>query len=378
MSSKPSDKQRIRVGVIFGGRSGEHEVSLSSAESVMAAMDREKYEVIPIGITKEGRWIAGGDPMAALQAQREDDASHHMALLGDPTQKGLIPLAARPEEQKGSIGVDVIFPVLHGPYGEDGTVQGLLELASVPYVGAGVVGSVLGMDKAAMKDVFKAHDLPIVNHRVYKRRDLERSLHDVEEDIERELGYPCFVKPANLGSSVGVSKVHDRTELGPALRLAAAYDRKIIIEEAVNAREIECSVLGNDEPMASVLGEIIPCNEFYDYDAKYVDDRSELVIPADLPRDVTQRVRDIAVRAFLAVDCAGMARVDFLVERGTLEVYLNELNTIPGFTPISMYPKLWDASGIPYPELIDRLIELAIERFEDKSRTLTSYSPRQK
>lgn len=378
MSSKASEKKRIRVGVIFGGRSGEHEVSLSSAKSVMAAMDREKYEVIPIGITKEGRWIAGGDPMAALQAQQADEASYHAALLGDPTQKGLVPLAAPAEGQKGRISVDVIFPVLHGPYGEDGTVQGLLELANVPYVGAGVLGSVLGMDKAAMKDVFKAHNLPIVKHRVYKRRDLDSSPHDVEEDIERELGYPCFVKPANLGSSVGVSKVHHRTELGPALRLAAAYDRKVVVEEAVNAREIECSVLGNDEPMASVLGEIVPCNEFYDYDAKYVDDCSELIIPADLPGDVTQRVRDIAIQAFLAVDCAGMARVDFLVERDTLQVYLNELNTIPGFTPISMYPKLWEASGIPYPELIDRLIDLAIERFEDKTRTLTSYSPGQK
>ncbi len=378
MSEKSPERKRIRVGVIFGGRSGEHEVSLSSARSVMAAMDREKYEVIPIGITKEGRWIAGGDPMAALQAEQAEGASYHTALLGDPTQKGLIPLAALEQERKDSVDVDVIFPVLHGPYGEDGTVQGLLELANVPYVGAGVLGSVLGMDKAAMKDVFKAHNLPIVAHRVYKRRDLDRNQAAVEDDIERELGYPCFVKPANLGSSVGVSKVRDRTELGPALRLAAAYDRKIIVEEAVNAREIECSVLGNDEPIASVLGEIIPCNEFYDYEAKYIDDRSELVIPADLPKDVAQRIRDIALRAFLAVDCAGMARVDFLVDRDTLEVYLNELNTIPGFTPISMYPKLWEASGIPYPELIDRLIALAIERYEDKKRTLTSYMPRQK
>lgn len=378
MNKKSREKKRIRVGVIFGGRSGEHEVSLSSAQSIMAAMDEEKYEVIPIGITKEGRWIAGGDPMAALETHRQDEASYETALLGDPTQKGLIPLATRERGQEGRVSVDVIFPVLHGPYGEDGTIQGLLELANVPYVGAGVLGSVLGMDKAAMKDIFRAHNLPIVAYRVYKRRDLDRNPIAVEEDIESELGYPCFVKPANLGSSVGVSKVHDRTELGPALQLAATYDRKIVVEEAVNAREIECSVLGNDEPIASVLGEIIPCNEFYDYEAKYIDDRSELVIPADLPKDLAEQIRDIAIRAFLAVDCAGMARVDFLVERDSLEVYLNELNTIPGFTPISMYPKLWEATGLPYAELIDRLIQLAVERYQEKERTQTSYMPRQK
>lgn len=371
-------KRKIRVGVILGGRSGEHEVSLVSAQSVMNAMDKEKYEIVPIGITKEGRWIAGGDPVAALKGLPAED-TRHTALLGDPTQRGLVPYdAMQAVERAAPVELDVIFPVLHGPYGEDGTVQGLLELADIPYVGAGVLGSALGMDKAVMKDVFKAHGLPIVRYRVYKRRDLDRNPKRIEDEIEQELGYPCFVKPANLGSSVGVSKVHDRDELAPALRLAASYDRKIVVEEGINAREIECSVLGNDEPEASVLGEIIPCNEFYDYNAKYIDDRSELVIPAPLPDDLAQRIRQLAIRAFLALDCAGMARVDFLLDRETLDVYVNEVNTIPGFTAISMYPKLWEASGLPYPALIDRLIELALERHEEKRRTRTSYTPKAK
>jgi len=375
-SGAPGGKRKIRVGVILGGRSGEHEVSLVSAQSVMAAMDKEKYEIIPIGITKEGRWIAGGDPVAALKGLPAGDA-HHTALLGDPTQRGLVSREAmQAVERAAPIELDVVFPVLHGPYGEDGTVQGLLELADIPYVGAGVLGSALGMDKAVMKDVFKAHGLPIVRYRVYKRRELERSQKRIEDQIEQELGYPCFVKPANLGSSVGVSKVHNRAELAPALHLAASYDRKIVVEEGINAREIECSVLGNDEPEASVLGEIIPCNEFYDYNAKYIDDRSELVIPAPLPESLAQRIRQLAIQAFLAVDCAGMARVDFLLDRETLDVYVNEVNTIPGFTAISMYPKLWEASGLPYSALLDRLIELALERHEEKRKTRTSYTPK--
>ncbi len=375
-SGATGGKRKIRVGVILGGRSGEHEVSLVSAQSVMAAMDKEKYEIIPIGITKEGRWIAGGDPVAALKGLPAGDA-HHTALLGDPTQRGLVSREAmQAVERAAPIELDVVFPVLHGPYGEDGTVQGLLELADIPYVGAGVLGSALGMDKAVMKDVFKAHGLPIVRYRVYKRRELERSQKRIEDQIEQELGYPCFVKPANLGSSVGVSKVHNRAELAPALHLAASYDRKIVVEEGINAREIECSVLGNDEPEASVLGEIIPCNEFYDYNAKYIDDRSELVIPAPLPESLAQRIRQLAIQAFLAVDCAGMARVDFLLDRETLDVYVNEVNTIPGFTAISMYPKLWEASGLPYSALIDRLIELALERHEEKRKTRTSYTPK--
>lgn len=369
-------QRKIRVGVILGGRSGEHEVSLVSAQSVMNAMDKTKYEPIPIGITKEGRWIAGGDPVAVLKGL-PSEGTHHTALLGDPTQRGLVPHdAMQVVERAAPIELDIVFPVLHGPCGEDGTVQGLLELADVPYVGAGVLGSALGMDKAVMKDVFKAHGLPIVRYRVYKRRDLDRSQERTEDEIERELGYPCFVKPANLGSSVGVSKVHNRAELGPALQLAASYDRKIVVEQGINAREIECSVLGNDEPEASVLGEIIPCNEFYDYNAKYVDGRSELIIPAPLPEDLAQHIRQLALQAFIALDCAGMARVDFLLDRDTLDVYVNEINTIPGFTAISMYPKLWEASGLPYPALIDRLIELALERHEEKRRTKTSYTPK--
>lgn len=379
MQTQPTGgKRKIRVGVILGGRSGEHEVSLVSAQSVMDAMDKEKYEVIPIGITKEGRWIAGGDPVAALKGLPAED-THHTALLGDPTQRGLVPHdAMQAVERATPVALDVLFPVLHGPYGEDGTVQGLLELADVPYVGAGVLGSALGMDKAVMKDVFKAHGLPVVRYRVYKRRELDREQPRIEAEIERELGYPCFVKPANLGSSVGVSKVHDRSELRPALLLAASYDRKIVVEEGINAREIECSVLGNDEPEASVLGEIIPSNEFYDYNAKYVDGRSELVIPAPLPDALAQRIRQLAIQAFVALDCAGMARVDFLLDRDTLDVYVNEINTIPGFTSISMYPKLWEASGLPYPALIDRLIELALERHEEKRWTRTSYTPKAK
>ena len=376
MNSEPvSGNKKIRVGVMLGGRSGEHEVSLASAQSVMAAIDKEKYEVIPIGITREGRWIAGGDPVAALKG--ESAAAHHTALLGDPTERGLIPSEAiRGLERASRIELDVVFPVLHGPYGEDGTVQGLLELADMPYVGAGVLGSALGMDKAVMKDVFKAHGLPIADYRVYRRLDLDRNPTAVEEEIETSLGYPCFVKPANLGSSVGITKVHDRTELGPALQLAASYDRKIVVEEGINAREIECSVLGNEEPIASVLGEVVPCNEFYDYHAKYIDDQSELIIPAPLPDDLAQRIRALAVRAFTALDCAGMGRVDFLLDRETLDVYVNEINTIPGFTTISMYPKLWEATGLPYPDLIDRLISLAIERHQDKQRTQTSYAPK--
>jgi len=366
--------KKTKVGVLFGGRSGEHEVSLVSAKGIMNAMDKEKYEIVPIGITKEGRWIASGDPMKALEAGTPEE-SVPAALLGDPSQKGLMRL----EESETAVTtarlseIDVIFPVLHGPYGEDGTVQGLLELADIPYVGAGVLGSALGMDKALMKSVFRAHGLPVVEHLVIKRKEWEHDPQGVMQRIEDTLDYPCFIKPANLGSSVGISKVHQRSELASAVDLAARYDRKMLAEQGVNAREIEVSVLGNDEPIASVPGEIIPCREFYDYVAKYIDDRSELVIPADLPPETTQRIRELAVEAYLAVDCAGMARVDFLLDKDSGQIYVGELNTIPGFTPISMYPKLWEASGIPYSELIDRLIELALERHADKSRSETSY-----
>jgi D-alanine-D-alanine ligase len=366
--------RKIKVGVVFGGRSGEHEVSLASARGIMNAMDKEKYEIVPIGITKEGRWIASGDPMKALEAGTPEE-SVPAALLGDPSQRGLMCL----EESETAMTtarlseIDVVFPILHGPHGEDGTVQGLLELADIPYVGAGVLGSALGMDKALMKTVFQAHGLPVVEYLVIKRKEWEHDPQRVMQRIEDVLDYPCFVKPSNLGSSVGISKVHQRDELAPALDLAARYDRKMLAERGVNAREIEVSVLGNDNPIASVPGEIIPCREFYDYVAKYVDDRSELIIPADLPPETTQRIRELAIKAYLVVDCAGMARVDFLLDKDSGQIYVGELNTIPGFTPISMYPKLWEASGIPYSELIDRLIELALERHADKSKSETSY-----
>jgi len=373
--------RKIRVGVIFGGRSGEHEVSLMSARSVMSAMDKGKYKIVPIGVTKEGRWIASGDPMKALEAGGTG-ASQPVTLLSDPSRRDLVSL---PPASGGAGGVpvaelDVIFPVLHGPYGEDGTVQGLLELAGIPYVGADVTGSALGMDKAIFKDVMLAHGLPVVDYVVLKRKEWGADPEGVMDRIEERFGYPVFTKPANLGSSVGVSECHDRAGLAAGLAEAARYDRKLLVEVAVSeAREIEVSVLGNDDPIASVPGEIIPSREFYSYEAKYIDDgdqASKLLIPAPIPPETAERVRDLALKAYLAIDCCGMARVDFLLSRESGELYISEVNTIPGFTTISMYPKLWDASGIPYPELIDRLIELALERHRDKERSETSYQPR--
>jgi D-alanine-D-alanine ligase len=371
-------RRKLRVGVIFGGRSGEHEVSLMSARSVMSAISPEHYEIVPIGITKAGAWIVGGDPMKALSSGANQADTAPAALLADPARQAILELS-RPQGAGGesilrSTPIDVAFPVLHGPLGEDGTVQGLLELANIPYVGAGVLASAVAMDKAVAKDIFAARGFPIVPHVLVKRKLWEQNPAAVIADVEARIAYPCFVKPACLGSSVGISKVHQRGELGPALDLAAQYDRKILVEKAVEpAREIEVSVLGNDEPAASVAGEIIPCREFYDYRAKYIEERSELIIPAPLPPALSAQIRRIAVEAFLAIDAAGMARVDFLLERGTDRFYLNEINTIPGFTSISMYPKLWEASGIPYSELIDRLIDLALERHADKNRSRTSY-----
>ncbi len=349
-----------------------------SAQGIMGAIDKEKYEVVPIGITKEGRWLASGDPMKALRSGVTAE-SEPAALLAEPTQRGLMRLEEREPERAMTVvqvsQLDVIFPILHGPYGEDGTVQGLLELAGIPYVGAGVTASAVGMDKALFKDIMRARGLPVAPYLVIKRKTWEGEPEGVIARIEAEIGYDCFVKPANLGSSVGITKAHNRTELWDALDDAARYDRKLIAEVAVDAREIEVSVLGNDEPIASVPGEIIPCNEFYDYAAKYLDGESELLIPAPIPTETAELVRRLAVQAYKAIDCAGMARADFLLDRNTGQVYVNELNTIPGFTPISMYPKLWEASGISYSELIDRLIELALERHADKGRSATSYQP---
>lgn len=365
-------ERKLRIGVLFGGRSGEHEVSLRSARSVMAALDRDKYEVVPIGITREGVWLVEGDPMAQLEARLQE-------APGPPSDRqGREDLPSGRRDLIPGIGaagfpqVDVVFPVLHGPYGEDGTVQGLLEVAAVPYVGAGVAGSVLGMDKALFKGLMRVHGLPIVDHVLVQRALWEAEPDPVLARVEGALAYPVFTKPANLGSSVGVRKCHCREDLVRGLTEASWYDRKLLVEAAVpQAREIEVSVLGNDAPSASVPGEIVPSREFYSYAAKYVDageEASELLVPAPLPAEVVVRVRALAVRSYRAIDAAGMARVDFLLSAETGDLYVNELNTIPGFTAISMYPKLWEASGLPYPRLLDRLIELALERFADRQR----------
>ncbi len=371
-------EKKIRVGLIFGGRSGEHDVSLASARSVMANLDTNKYEVVPIGITRTGTWLLGTEP-ASLQAANESVSQEGVAgetttavtLTGDPSLRRLIPLqSSEPLQNNGAL--DVIFPVLHGTYGEDGTLQGLLEMANVPYVGCGVLGAALGMDKEKMKMIFKTVNLPGVAYLVYRRNEWERSPKTILDAIEQQLGYPNFVKPVNLGSSVGINKAHNRAELEHAIHVAAEYDHKIIIEHGINCRELECAVLGNDEPIASVVGEILASNEFYDYNAKYLDNKSQCIIPADLPQATAEEIRRQAVQAFLALDLSGLARVDFFLEKETGQVYINEVNTLPGFTEISMYPKLWEASGLPYPELLDRLIELALERHADRQRNRTS------
>ena len=338
----------------------------------MRAIDNRKYKVVPIGITKEGRWLVSGDPIKLLRDTSSSEAPSMTAVVADPTQRGLIALEA--SSQPIAQRFDLIIPMLHGTFGEDGTVQGLLEMAGVPYVGAGVLGSALGMDKVVMKVMFRARGLPVVDFVEIRGRDWERNPDLVLQRIEASIGYPCFVKPANLGSSVGISKVTRREDLGPALDLAGQYDRKLIVEDAAeDCREIECAVLGNDDPQASVPGEVVPKNEFYDYEAKYADDRTELIIPASLPTEVAEEVRRLAIEAFKAIDCAGMARVDFFVDRRNLRVLVNEINTIPGFTEVSMYPKLWEASGVGYTELIDRLIGLAMERHAERSRLRTTY-----
>jgi D-alanine-D-alanine ligase len=375
-------QRKTRVAVLFGGRSGEHEVSLMSAASVIKAMDKTKYEVIPIGITKDGRWLAGGDPLAIMtdgQARLDlPNPTQHVvqgSLIPEPGRNELLKVGQQDHGVAAELGViDVVFPVLHGTYGEDGAIQGLLELADIPYVGAGVAGSAVGMDKALMKAVFRDAGLPMLDYVVVMRWELDADVQSCVAKVEERLSYPCFVKPANLGSSVGISKVRNRQELIPAFRLAALYDRKLVVEKgAQNVREVEISVLGNNQPKVSQLGEIIPANEFYDYDAKYKDDRSQLIIPARVSRECAQRVGELALKAFKACDCAGLARVDFFVDKASEEIWLNEINTMPGFTRISMYPKLWEVSGIPYSQLIDQLIQLALERYQDKLRSKTSY-----
>lgn len=367
---------RTRIGLIFGGKSGEHEVSLASARSVADAIDQGKYDIVLIGITKEGRWLAGENAWKQLaEASSSPLLGASSNRSGAVSSKELVPHVDRALDQASPLSsIDVAFPLVHGPFGEDGTVQGLLELADIPYVGAGVAASAVGMDKALMKAIFCAHDLPVADFIVILRSVWQAKPEETIRHIESELGYPCFVKPASLGSSVGVAKAHNWDELTQALQNAAQYDRKIIAERGIIAREIECSVLGNDEPIASLPGEVIPQREFYDYAAKYDDSTgTELHVPADLSPDMTHSVQELAVRAFRAVDCSGLARVDFLVERGTNNIFVNEINTIPGFTQVSMYPKMWEQSGLTYSLLIDRLIQLALERHADKKKNKTSY-----
>ena len=389
--------KKLRVGVLFGGRSGEHEVSLLSAASVLDAIDKKKYDVVPIGITKEGQWVtaAHADRLLKGHPPQASEARHMRA--GDPettsaaavlakgeavvvppmpgeSHSALVPFQTQSSElhaAHSAIDVDIIFPVLHGTFGEDGTIQGLLELADIAYVGAGVLGSAAGMDKDVMKRLFRDAGLPIVKHVTVLRSAWRGQPKKVRRQIERALKYPVFVKPANLGSSVGISKVHDSSELAAAMDDAARYDRKLVIEQSVGgakgkAREIECSVLGNDAPIASVPGEIVPIKEFYDYSAKYLVEGSEAIIPAKLPKAKQREVQRLAVAAFQAVDCAGMARVDLLMDPRSGKMYVNEINTIPGFTSISMYPKMWAATGIDYPELMERLIQLGLERHAEK------------
>ncbi|HTX75814.1 MAG TPA: D-alanine--D-alanine ligase family protein [Terracidiphilus sp.] len=384
---------KLRVGILFGGRSGEHEVSLLSAASVLNAIDRSKFDVVPIGITKQGHWLAAGDAHNLLQG--DVSAVARRLRAGDPEttpgakllQEGMpMLLAPEPCEAGSAIAktdpsgapnaqsLDVVFPVLHGTFGEDGTIQGLFELAGIAYVGSGVLGSAAGMDKDVMKRLFAQAGLPIVKHVTLLRADWEKSPKKAITQVEKALKYPVFVKPANLGSSVGITKAHNRKELGPALDEAAKYDRKLIVERGVGgtkscARELEVAVLGNDAPQASVIGEIVPGKEFYDYEAKYLSEGSVPIIPARLNRAETKAIQQMAIAAFRACDLSGLARVDFLMEPGgKRRLFVNEVNTLPGFTKISMYPKLWEASGLSYTDLITRLIELALERQRDKNR----------
>jgi D-alanine-D-alanine ligase len=390
-------KKKLRIGILFGGRSGEHEVSLLSAASILKAIDKKKYDVVPIGITREGRWVTAGDAHALLSGK---PAPENPRLAGNPEatptaavlKRGeaiIVPpvpadslqpleLHAAAEPTRPALALDVVFPVLHGTFGEDGTIQGLFELADIAYVGSGVLGSAAGMDKAAMKKLFSAEALPQTPYLAMLRSDWRANPKAATKKIEAALKYPLFVKPANLGSSVGISKVHDRSELAAAVDLAASFDRKLVIEQGVGGpgakpRELEVAVLGNDSPEASVVGEIVPGAEFYDYEAKYLSDASVPIIPAKLTAAESKQIRQMAIQAFKACDCSGLARVDFLMEPARKgrkpKIYLNEINTLPGFTSISMYPKLWQATGLPYKQLIDRLIQLAVERHHEKQQT---------
>lgn len=373
--------KKIRVGVIFGGRSGEHEVSVRSALAVIENIDRSKYSVVPVAITKEGHWLSPAEaarllPDGAKQLLPEEvsDREDAVAIIGDPSRRGLVALDGDGVQPTQTL--DVVFPVLHGTYGEDGTIQGLLEMAGVPYVGCGVLASSCGMDKVTMKALFRDAGLPICKYIWFLRAEWEANHGAITRRVAREIGFPCFVKPANLGSSVGISKATDRRTLEDAIDLAARYDRKIIVEEGLDAREIECAVLGNDTPEASLPGEYIVLDKqavFLDYTEKYSGTgHVEFVVPAPLPKKMAARIRQMAVKAFKAVDGAGLARVDFFLRRDTGELLINELNTMPGLTEVSGYPKMWNASGLPFQKVLERLIELAVERHEDKSRNKTS------
>jgi D-alanine-D-alanine ligase len=352
---------KIRVGVVFGGRSGEHEVSLRSAASVLGALDRSKYDVVPVAITKAGKWLSPARALAMLPPAEEVRTAFEAGL----------PMRLTPEPASGEAPFDVVFPVLHGTFGEDGTIQGFLDLAGIAYVGAGVLGSSVGMDKDVMKRLLRDAGVSVVEHWALRPGDVDGFI----RDRGPSLPYPVFVKPANLGSSVGIHKVKSASGLEPAIRDAARFDRKVVVERGLDAREIEVAVLGNDDPIVSVPGEIRPSGDFYDYAAKYVSDDAELIIPADLDHAQVEEVRRLALRTYSVLECAGMGRVDLLLERSTGRFFVNEINTLPGFTSISMYPRLWEASGVPYPELLDRLIGLALERHRERATLVTSWQP---
>ncbi|MFC1513961.1 D-alanine--D-alanine ligase [candidate division KSB1 bacterium] len=369
-----TDSAKKRIGIIFGGRSSEHEVSIMSARSIMDVIDKDKYDIELFGITKTGHWIIA-KPAYDMLDGKEISPYETVYLPLNPADHKLLCVS---QQMVGNPiiylkNLDVVFPVLHGPYGEDGTIQGIFEIAGIPYVGCGVAASALGMDKILMKNLFIARGLPTVDSVHFTAKAWQADNENIKPIVESKIGFPCFVKPANTGSSVGITKVHDASELENALKIALEFDRKVLIEKGIDAREIECSVLGNDDPKASALGEVVPSREFYDYEAKYHDEKSELIIPADLPENISKRIKDLAVLAFKALDCCGMARVDFLLDKNTNDIYINEINTIPGFTSISMYSKLWEITGISYPELVEKLINLALERFEENSKRKTSY-----
>lgn len=360
---------KLRVAVLYGGKSGEHDVSLLSAASVIKALDMNKYEVLPIGIRMDGVWERGEKPLKMIAPHLDQDSLQEI--------QNQLPMTYQSEKSTPTLqpeDVDIVFPVLHGTYGEDGTVQGLLEMLNLPYVGAGVLASAVGMDKIMMKKVLEAENIPQGRYTFFLTKEFRSNAEEVLDTIEKMFGYPCFIKPANLGSSVGISKASNRSELSDALDLAGRYDRKIIVEEFIDAREVEVAVLGNDTPIASMPGEVIPDNDFYDFEAKYTEGKMTTQIPADLPQETIDRIRSLAIEAFKAIDGSGLARIDFFVRKQDGEILLNEINTMPGFTPLSMYPKLWAHAGVSYPELIDKLIQLGRERYKEKDQLVTTFA----